>query len=109
MASHAPDFGRASALPLSAVLASARTYPRPVIERLCQRLIDHLDEQDGDPDEEDATDAEDEGLSIAVRVWAADSGPGCKIAEPKEDDDPKEDSGELEPADWVSPEWGGVR
>lgn len=46
-------FGRASALPLSAVLASIPSYPRPVIERLVARLIDHLDEQDGDPDREE--------------------------------------------------------
>lgn len=66
MASHAPDFGRASALPLSAVLGSLPSYPRPVIERLVARLIDHLDEQDGDPDleaddfGEDDDPAEDE-------------------------------------------------
>lgn len=46
MASHTPDFGRASAIPLRAVLSSARSYPRPFIERLVSRLIDHLDEQD---------------------------------------------------------------
>ena len=46
MASHAPDFGRASALPLSAVLRAIPSYPRPVIERLVARLIDHLDERD---------------------------------------------------------------
>ena len=46
MATHAADFGRASALPLSAVLGSIPSYPRPVVERLVARLIDHLDEQD---------------------------------------------------------------
>lgn len=60
MASHAPDFGRASALPLSAVLASIPSYPRPVIERLVSRLIDHLDEADGDPDLEESEPLEDE-------------------------------------------------
>jgi hypothetical protein len=32
------------------VLKSIPSYPRPVIERLVARLIDHLDEQDGDPE-----------------------------------------------------------
>jgi hypothetical protein len=50
MATHAPNYGRASALPLSAVLGSIPSYPRPVIERLVARLIDYLDTQDGDPD-----------------------------------------------------------
>jgi hypothetical protein len=60
MGSHAPDFGRASPLPLSAVLASIPSYPRPVIERLCSRLIDHLDERDGDADLEPDDHAEDD-------------------------------------------------
>jgi hypothetical protein len=61
MASHAPNFGRVSALPLSAVLASIPSYPRPVIERLVTRLIHHLDEQDGDADLEPDDPAEDSG------------------------------------------------
>lgn len=79
MASHPHDFGRASALPLPAVLASIPSYPRPVIERLVTRMIEHLDAEDGDPDEEtngdelDFNGAEDdfggypqkEGLSYA--------------------------------------------
>lgn len=59
MALHSPNFGSASALPLSAVLGSIPSYPRPVIERLVARLIDHLDERDGDPDLEDDDPAED--------------------------------------------------
>jgi hypothetical protein len=60
MASHAPNFGRASALPLSAVLGAIPSYPRPVIERLVARLIEHLDEQDGDCDLELESDDEPE-------------------------------------------------
>ena len=56
MATHARDFGRASALPLSAVLGAIPSYPRPLIQRLVSRLIDHLDEQDGDPDLEPTGD-----------------------------------------------------
>lgn len=59
MASHTHDFGSASALPLSAVLASLPSYPRPVIERLVTRLIDRLDTEDGDADLEDDDPAED--------------------------------------------------
>jgi hypothetical protein len=59
MASHAPDFGRASALPLHAVLSSIPSFPRPVIERLIARMIDHLDERDGDTDREPDNDNED--------------------------------------------------
>lgn len=101
MASHAPGFGRASSLPLSAVLSSARSYPRPVIERLVSRLIEHLDEQDGDPDVEDATDAEDEGLSPFAQLWGAFAGPGCRISDPKEENGDKEmDSWPTEGAQW---------
>lgn len=75
MASHAPDFGRASALPLSAVLASIPSYPRPVIERLVLRLIDHMDEADGDPDQEedheDGGNVEDEGESATWPTFGA--------------------------------------
>jgi hypothetical protein len=56
MATHAHDFGRASALPLSAVLGAIPSYPRPMIERLVARLIDHLDGQDGDADLEPTGD-----------------------------------------------------
>ena len=72
MATHAHDFGRASALPLCAVLGAIPSYPRPVIERLVARLIDHLDEQDGDPDLEPTGDE-------------------------FEDDDPAECNGDREP------------
>jgi hypothetical protein len=61
MASHSFDYGRASALPLSAVLGAIPSYPRPVIERLVSRLIDHLDEQDGDPDLELTNDDDEDG------------------------------------------------
>jgi hypothetical protein len=48
-----PHLGRASALPLDAVLAAIPSYPRPIVERLVTRLIDHLDQADGDADLED--------------------------------------------------------
>jgi hypothetical protein len=54
---------RASALLLSVVLGAIPSFPRPVVERLVIRLIDHLDEQDGDPDFEPANDNEPEDYS----------------------------------------------
>lgn len=91
MASHAPNFGSASALPLSAVLGAIPSYPRSVIEHLVARLIDRLDEEDGDldlelgGDEADGTNAEDEHLAGCgfMGRWA---GPGCPISDPGEDD-----------------------
>lgn len=75
MASHAPDFGRASALPFSAVLASIPSFPRPVIERLVARMIDHLDEQDSASadleDDDPAEDTHDAEASGQPRQWEA--------------------------------------
>ena len=53
MATHSHDLGRASALPLDALLASIPSLPRPLLARLTARLIEHMDELDGDPDLED--------------------------------------------------------
>jgi len=50
------NLGRASALPISAVLGAIPSYPLPMIERLVARLIDYLNEQDGDPDLEPTGD-----------------------------------------------------
>jgi hypothetical protein len=62
MLSQTPDLLRASALPLSAVLSSARSYPRPLVERLVARLIDLLDEQDAPTEDLEEDDpAEDDG------------------------------------------------
>lgn len=75
MATHAHDFGRAEALPLSAVLAAIPSYPRAVIERLVSRLIDQLDEADDDPDLEDGDQdlclAGDDGVfsGPVIRGW----------------------------------------
>jgi hypothetical protein len=97
MASHAPDFGRASALPLSAVLGAIPSYPRPVIERLVIRLIEHLDAQDGDPDSEANGDELDgssgeEDIPIPSRSGRCVlSDPGCPISDPGEEEHDRED------------------
>jgi hypothetical protein len=61
MASHPHDFGRASALPLSAALAIIPSLPRPLLSRLVARAIERLDEIDGDPDLEPDDPGEDNG------------------------------------------------
>jgi hypothetical protein len=81
--------GRASALPLADALAIIPSLPRPLLSRLVARAIERLDEMDGDADLEDATNAEDEGLT-----WAAisrDYGPGCHVADAAEDNCDRED------------------
>lgn len=67
MASRAHDLGRASALPLSAVLATIPSYPRAIIERLVARLIEHLDATDGDADLE--PDGDELDGSTAADDW----------------------------------------
>jgi hypothetical protein len=59
MASHGPEFGSASALPLATALAIIPTLPRPLLNRLVERAIDHMDRQDGDPDLEPDDPPED--------------------------------------------------
>jgi hypothetical protein len=72
------------------VLASVPSYPRPVIERIVARLIEHLDDEDGDPDlepngdEQDGNFAEDDFCDH----WA--DGPGCPISDPGEDNHDRE-------------------
>lgn len=104
MASHAPHFGSASALPLSAVLGAIPSYPRPVIERLVARLIERLDEQDGDDclelggDEADGTNAEDEeGNNHLAYGGGGSSGAGCPFSDPGED----ENDAEAELPEWA--------
>lgn len=40
------------------VLSALPSYPRPVLERMASRIIDRLDEIDGDADSEDSHDRE---------------------------------------------------
>lgn len=102
MASHSPGFTSPSSLPLSAVLASIPSWPRPVVQRLVTRLIDHLDDEDGDPDLEDATNAEDEGITWSAASRDGDF-PGCPVSDPGSGnvDDKGEWIDEREP-DWLS-------
>jgi hypothetical protein len=86
------------AVPLDLFLSTLPSYPRPVLARLTARLIDHLDEVDGDPDlEEDNEDCgHDEGepdFRKRPRHRRNFSGPGCNISDP---DYGAEDVGEAE-------------
>jgi hypothetical protein len=101
MASHTHDFGKASALPLSAVLASLPSYPRPIIERLVTRLIDKLDTEDGDQDVEcngdelDFNQAEDDFEEYSCSH--VDMGAGCPVS------DAGENGHDAEIQSWSNP------
>jgi hypothetical protein len=80
MASRAPAYRTA---PLDVLLASVPSLPRPILARLTARMIDRLDELDGDADdepEEDRCDAGDDeiaaGVAPAFRSWPMRSRPG---------------------------------
>jgi hypothetical protein len=72
----------ADRLPADIALAIIPSLPRAHLERLAQQIIDHLDDEDGEPDleadgdEEDGTRAEDDFSDH----WG--EGPGCPIADP---------------------------
>jgi hypothetical protein len=70
-----------------AALAMLPSLPRPLLSRLVTRMIQRLDEIDGDPDcdEDDAEDAF--GFSGLAQRIAAESGPGCPIADVGEEHD----------------------
>lgn len=88
MASRAYQGGAsASPVPLDLLLTYLPSLPRPILSRLTARMIDRLDELDGDPDlEEDNEDrAQDESEPDfrKVRRWRRNqSGPGCPISDP---------------------------
>lgn len=75
------------ALPIEALLSAIPGLPRPVLARLTARMIDRLDEIDGDPDsepngdEQDHSDAEDEPFNWRFGL-AKEFGPGCPISDP---------------------------
>lgn len=56
------DVRRASTSPaqLEALLSALPSLPRTTLERAVERMVDHLDLIDGDPDFEDGNDAEPE-------------------------------------------------
>lgn len=77
----------ASRLPADIALSLIPSLPRPVLERLAQSIIDHLDDMDPDPDvepngdEQDGSQSEDDFMDHGER-WKQE--PGCPIADPGE-------------------------
>ena len=80
---------RPSMASLQAALAIIPSLPRPLLDRLTQRMIDRLDqidEADGhepNGDELDGTGGEDD--FCRQHSWGFD-GPGCPLSDPGEDD-----------------------
>lgn len=68
---------------IEAALAILPSLPRPVLSRLVTRMIEQMDQIDGDADcdEDDAEDAF--AFSMLTRWWSESAGPGC----PASDDD----------------------
>lgn len=85
MGSQSLRLGRASALPLSAVLSALPSYPRPVIELLVARMIDQLDEEDGDADLEpngDELDGNGSEEDFMRHGFDRLGEPGCPLSDP---------------------------
>jgi hypothetical protein len=87
MASRAIHMGGASA-PLDLMLASIPSLPRPLLSRLVHRMIERLDNLDGDSDLELAGD-ETDGSLAAEDEFQSHYGylPGCPVSDPAEPDD----------------------
>lgn len=92
--------GRGVSLPADIALSLIPSLPRPHLERLVQRLVDHLDDEDGDPDREDddpAGQCDEDGINTAfdcLRYQEGRRGAGCIISDP---DRAADDDGEEEP------------
>lgn len=82
--------GVASSLPLDLILDTIPSLPRPVLSRMVARMIERLDEMDGDPDvepngdESDHSGGEDDCDPTCERIRGL--GPGCPLSEPGEID-----------------------
>lgn len=71
--------GAASSLPLDLILDTIPSLPRPLLARMVARMIDRLDQIDGDADLEGQHDEDD----LTTAFFLVDrSGPGCPIADP---------------------------
>ena len=81
-------FGKPTALPLDMLLSIIPSLPRHALDRLVERAIDHMDDQDGDGDLEpngddlDGTGAEDDFIDYGGTLGVSWSGPGCAVGDP---------------------------
>jgi len=84
----------ASRLPADIALSLIPSLPRATLERLAQRIIDHLDDTDAtteDMEDDDPAGMMDEDeLTTGPRIFAhhgtAEDGPGCPIGDAGEPD-----------------------
>lgn len=87
--------GRRSGMPVDALLATIPSLPRAVLARLTERMIDRMDEIDGDADVElngDELDGSDRGEDEFWPHWLNHGfQPGCPISDPGEDTYDEED------------------
>ena len=88
MATRAHIEGRASALPLSLIAQAVPKLTRHELAALCERMIDALDQADGDPDaeEDDPSGQSDEdelntGSGSFMMHGTSYGGPGCPISD----------------------------
>lgn len=88
--------GAASTLPLDLILDAIPSLPRPLLSRMVQKMIDRLDQMDGDPDLEPGDDDHSGGEDDFCR--AVQDGPGCPIADSDMDDVGEDDQADCEPS-----------
>src|SRR5690606_1851743 len=88
MATHHHKVGGTTALPLALIGQAIPMLSRHDLEALTERLIDRLDQVDGDPDveEDDPSGQSDEdgvnpGRAVFVMHGASYAGPGCPISD----------------------------
>ncbi len=67
--------------PMPAVARVLSRFDRAQLESFIAVAIDLADTLDGDPDQEDATDAEDDFAISADALSGADRGPGCVVGD----------------------------
>lgn len=76
---HIMERGAAARLPLDLALDIIPSLPRPLLARMVARMIDRLDQIDGDTDLEGQHDEDD----LTTAFFLVDrTGPGCPISDP---------------------------
>lgn len=84
-------FGKPTALPLDMLLSMIPSLPRHALDRLVERAIDHMDDQDGDGDgdveangdELDGTGGEDDFIDRGGELLGGSwTGLGCPVGDP---------------------------
>jgi len=85
--------------PMPAVARILSKFGRDQLHGFIEVALDLADAMDGDPDIEDATDAEDEGLTVDALAYA--NGPGCIVTDPDYavDDQPCDNDDDREQED----------